>query len=225
MQKMFLLPVLAAAVLTGCGSAPKHMASSCDTAAASHVVDGGSNVVLAGAGDMLTSGYMKSAAKSADCGNIKVSSKSSDGTAAEGAVRLDARVLFGFDSAMLTDGGKVELDLLINDINALELVSQIMVIGHTDSIGSKSYNQMLSERRAHSVRDYLSAKLAEMEIHAEGRGELEPIADNATAEGRAKNRRVEVIVDGTMEAKSRFSAGPVMDKMSAAISKLTGKYK
>jgi len=101
---------------------------------------------------------------------------------------------------------------LVNDINAMAVVNQIMVIGHTDSVGSMSYNQMLSERRAGSVRDYLAAKMAELEITAEGRGESEPVADNATAEGRAQNRRVEVIVDGSMEAAMRDATTPVIDK-------------
>lgn len=232
MQKTFLLPVLAAAVLAGCSSAPKQTASVCEPGqaeAAGYVSSGDQKIVMTGTNGMLHSGYWKPEHGAAfDCENKVVVGTAEeagmagvDGEAAEGSVRLDARVLFDFDSALLTDSGKVELDLLINDINAMTLVQQIMVIGHTDSVGSKSYNQMLSERRAISVRDYMATKLAEMDIKAEGRGELEPIADNATAEGRAKNRRVEVIVDGSMEAEMREATAPVIDKMAAMIRKLT----
>jgi OOP family OmpA-OmpF porin len=72
-----------------------------------------------------------------------------------------------------------------------ELVVQ--VAGHTDSAGAADYNQGLSERRAATVRDYLiNAGVNETNLSARGYGEAEPIADNADAEGRAKNRRVEL---------------------------------
>lgn len=232
MQKTFLLPVLAAAVLAGCSSAPKQTASTCEAgqaAAAGYVASDDKTITMTGGDGMLHAGYWKAEHGAAyDCEDrVVVATEAAaaaagvDGAVAEGSVRLDARVLFDFDSALLTDSGKVELDLLINDISAMTLVQQIMVIGHTDSVGSMSYNQMLSERRAGSVRDYMSTKLAEMDIKAEGRGEAEPIADNATAEGRAKNRRVEVIVDGSMEEQMREATAPVIDKMAAMIRKLT----
>lgn len=230
MQKTFLLPVLAAAVLAGCSSAPKQTASICEpgqAAAAGYVSSDDKTITMTGSDGMLQSGYWKPEHGAAyDCENrVVVATEAAaagvDGEVAEGSVRLDARVLFDFDSALLTDSGKVELDLLINDISAMTLVQQIMVIGHTDSVGSMSYNQMLSERRAGSVRDYMSTKLAEIDIKAEGRGEAEPIADNATADGRAKNRRVEVIVDGSMEEQMREATAPVIDKMAAMIRKLT----
>jgi OOP family OmpA-OmpF porin len=71
----------------------------------------------------------------------------------------------------------------------------IIVEGHTDSTGSESYNYRLSLRRATAVRDYL-AKLgvAPERMSAHGRGEYEPVADNATREGRAQNRRVELLM-------------------------------
>lgn len=230
MQKTFLLPVLAAAVLAGCSSAPKQTASTCEAgqaAAAGYVASDDKTITMTGGDGMLHAGYWKAEHGAAyDCDNrVVVATEAAaagvEGEAAEGSVRLDARVLFDFDSALLTDSGKVELDLLINDISAMTLVQQIMVIGHTDSVGSMSYNQMLSERRAGSVRDYMATKLAEMDIKAEGRGEAEPIADNETAEGRAKNRRVEVIVDGSMEEQMREATAPVIDKMAAMIRKLT----
>jgi len=67
------------------------------------------------------------------------------------------------------------------------------VVGHTDSTGSRQYNQALSEKRARSVADYLVARdVARSRLRVEGAGFDQPIADNATAEGRARNRRVEL---------------------------------
>jgi OOP family OmpA-OmpF porin len=72
-------------------------------------------------------------------------------------------------------------------------VYRVHVIGHTDSVGSEQYNQKLSEKRARSVRDMLVRQgVAPKRFTTEGRGESEPKADNATAEGRQANRRIEV---------------------------------
>lgn len=71
--------------------------------------------------------------------------------------------------------------------------TEIEVVGHTDSQGSESYNQKLSEQRAESTTDYLVAQgVASSQITSKGRGESEPRADNNTADGRAQNRRVEI---------------------------------
>ena len=76
----------------------------------------------------------------------------------------------------------------------------IIAIGHTDSIGSDAYNLKLSVRRAEAVKAYLVSKGIEPNrIYTEGKGKAQPIADNRTAEGRAKNRRVEIEVVGTRQ--------------------------
>jgi OmpA-OmpF porin, OOP family len=78
---------------------------------------------------------------------------------------------------------------------ALEVV---IAVGHTDSTGAAGYNQKLSNRRAEAVKAYLVSKGIESNrIYTEGKGLTQPVADNATREGRAKNRRVEVEVVGT----------------------------
>ena len=70
---------------------------------------------------------------------------------------------------------------------------RVEVAGHTDSQGAAEYNQGLSERRAYTVRDYLiNAGVPASQLTARGYGEAEPVADNATAVGRAQNRRVEL---------------------------------
>jgi len=69
------------------------------------------------------------------------------------------------------------------------------VAGHTDSVGTDSYNQGLSERRANAVKDYLTAQgIKASRLTARGYGESRPVASNDTDEGRAENRRVELIV-------------------------------
>jgi OOP family OmpA-OmpF porin len=74
----------------------------------------------------------------------------------------------------------------------------IIAVGHTDSIGSDAYNQRLSIRRSEAVKSYLVSKGVEKNrVYTEGKGEKQPVADNRTAEGRAKNRRVEIEVVGT----------------------------
>jgi outer membrane protein OmpA-like peptidoglycan-associated protein len=73
--------------------------------------------------------------------------------------------------------------------------TQIIVAGHTDSVGSEQYNQRLSQQRGSAVADYLiNHGVSASRMSAEGRGELEPIANNATEAGRAQNRRVEIYV-------------------------------
>ena len=112
-------------------------------------------------------------------------------------VTFAADVLFDFDKSVVKPEGKSKLDDLstkIRDIN-LEVV---IAIGHADSIGSDAYNQKLSVRRAESVKAYLVSKGIEPNrIYTEGKGEKQPVADNKTKEGRAKNRRVEIEVIGT----------------------------
>ncbi|WP_339493704.1 OmpA family protein [Pseudomonas sp. RA_105y_Pfl2_P56] len=104
-------------------------------------------------------------------------------------------VLFDFDKSDLTPAAKSQLDTLMDKLRNADVVS-IKVIGHTDSKGSDAYNQALSERRASSVAAYLlSQGLAPNKLTSEGRGESEPVADNATDEGRAKNRRVELHIN------------------------------
>lgn len=109
---------------------------------------------------------------------------------------VSAMALFGLDSAVLTEQGKAELHNLAAMIRDKGLsVGDIDIIGHTCSLGSESYNQRLSERRAQSVADYLVSQGVNGDIiDVSGMGEIDPVADNATEEGRIQNRRVEVHV-------------------------------
>ncbi|MCC6209673.1 MAG: OmpA family protein [Burkholderiales bacterium] len=112
-------------------------------------------------------------------------------------VTLAADVLFDFDKAVLKNEGKAKLDDLATKVNAINL-EVVIAIGHTDSIGADAYNQKLSVRRAESVKAYLVSKgVAPNRVYTEGKGEKQPVASNKTADGRQKNRRVEIEVIGT----------------------------
>ena len=114
-------------------------------------------------------------------------------------VTLQADALFDFDKSVLKPEGKAKLDKLAADSKGINL-EVIIAIGHTDSIGSDAYNQKLSVRRAESVKAYLVSKGIEgNRVYTEGKGEKQPVADNKTKEGRAKNRRVEVEVVGSQK--------------------------
>ena len=113
------------------------------------------------------------------------------------SVSLAAETYFDFDKSALKPAGKARLDDLVGKLKAVDL-EVVIVVGHTDSIGTRAYNQKLSERRASSVKAYLVSKgIPANRIHTEGKGETQPIADNRTREGRAKNRRVEIEVVGS----------------------------
>lgn len=108
-----------------------------------------------------------------------------------------ADAFFDFDKAVIKPAGKAALDDLMGKIAGVD-VEVMIVVGHTDSVGSDAYNQKLSMRRAEAVRAYLVSKgVGSQRVMVEGRGESRPVADNATSAGRAQNRRVEIEVVGT----------------------------
>jgi OOP family OmpA-OmpF porin len=98
---------------------------------------------------------------------------------------------FDFDSAVLKPGMKQALSDLADRVKASKGQEQLTITGHTDSVGSSSYNMGLSERRAESAAAYLES-MGLSGISTNGMGESSPVADNGTREGRAKNRRVEI---------------------------------
>ena len=112
-------------------------------------------------------------------------------------VTFAADAFFDFDKAVLKPEGRAKLDDLVSKMSGLNL-EVIIAVGHTDSVGSDAYNQKLSIRRSEAVKSYLVSKGVEKNrVYTEGKGKKQPVADNKTAEGRAKNRRVEIEVVGT----------------------------
>ena len=114
-------------------------------------------------------------------------------------VTYAADAFFDFDKSVLKPEGKAKLDDLSSKVKNINL-EVIIAVGHTDSVGSDAYNQKLSVRRAEAVKAYLVSKgIDKSRVYTEGKGEKQPVADNKTAAGRAKNRRVEIEVVGTQK--------------------------
>ncbi|MDF2466245.1 MAG: hypothetical protein K0Q43_4480, partial [Ramlibacter sp.] len=112
-------------------------------------------------------------------------------------VTYAADAFFDFDKSVLKPEGRAKLDDLVGKVKGINL-EVIIAVGHTDSVGTDAYNQRLSVRRAEAVKAYLVSKgIEKNRVYTEGKGEKQPVADNKTAEGRAKNRRVEIEVVGT----------------------------
>lgn len=104
---------------------------------------------------------------------------------------LSGDVNFEVDSDQLTARAKEILDSLAADWSKAK-PSTVTVTGYTDSVADDAYNLDLSKRRAKAVGDYLKGKVSGLSITTDGKGEADPIGDNATDEGRSQNRRVEI---------------------------------
>ncbi len=114
-------------------------------------------------------------------------------------IRLSGKhnVMFGFNSADLTPAAIRELEGVLSKTGEFETIEGIEIIGRTDSSGPETYNKVLSEKRAASVKQFLVSRgVSEMLITSRGEGESNPLADNSTSEGRAKNRRVDILITG-----------------------------
>jgi outer membrane protein OmpA-like peptidoglycan-associated protein len=119
-------------------------------------------------------------------------------------VTFDSGLLFDFDSSELRSQARANLADLAASLEEYP-ETEVLVVGHTDSRGSDSYNQALSERRAESAKLYLVRQGIEpSRIEAMGRGEAEPVATNETDGGRQENRRVEVAIFASEDYQERM---------------------
>lgn len=118
-------------------------------------------------------------------------------------VTFESGILFGFDSTSVQPAGRQNLTTLASNLEKYP-DSNVLIVGHTDSVGADSYNMTLSERRAESAAAYLRQEgVSAGRIRTEGRGEMEPVSSNDTDAGRQENRRVEVAIFANEQLKER----------------------
>ena len=116
-------------------------------------------------------------------------------------ITLQADTLYDFNKSDLKPEGKATLDKIARDLSKIKL-EVIIAVGNTDSVGSDAYNMALGQRRAQSVKAYLTSKGVDgSRIYTESKGKSNPVASNATEQGRAKNRRTDIEVVGTAAKK------------------------
>ena len=113
-------------------------------------------------------------------------------------MKFDEGALFEFDKADLKPAGKEQLNAYREKAKAdLSSAKKVRIVGYTDNTGTAEHNSKLSQQRAEVVRDYLvSVGVDPKNLEAVGAADANPIADNSTKEGQAKNRRVEIEVSG-----------------------------
>lgn len=122
-------------------------------------------------------------------------------------VTFDGGVLFDFGKASLTTASRAELDRMAGVFGRYP-DTDILIDGHTDSVGSESVNQTLSEKRAASVADYLAIQgISRSRMQTTGYGKARPVATNETDAGRAKNRRVELSIKANENLSKKAADG------------------
>lgn len=170
----------------------------------SYVGGAGGHYITDSSGNCVRTGSWKAGDQTVDCGAApKVEAKKAPppppapppAKPVYENVSLAAGALFDFNKDTLKPAGKQQLDDLASKIGGTARVTDVKIVGHTDSVGPEAYNQQLSVRRATTVRDYLATKGVDRNIMSvSGMGESSPVADNSTKAGRAKNRRVDVMI-------------------------------
>lgn len=191
-----------------------------------YVVDSQGNVVRGGYGSCVHTGtWTPEMATIVGCDGVVLDVEAEviegEPTGIVASVVIPAATMFAFDSDVLTDEGKEAIESYRQEVRPeLSQAYAVVVVGHTDSTGDPEYNLDLSRRRAESVRDYLVSTGAPADVmRVIGRGEKEPVASNETREGRALNRRVEVIVIGEARGLDviRFPSVALFERRSAEL--------
>ena len=121
---------------------------------------------------------------------------------AQKKITLQADTLFDFDKSTLKSEGIATLNKVAQDITKMKL-EVVIIVGYTDSVGTDAYNIALGQRRANAVKSFLTnaGGVEATRVYTESKGKADPVASNATAEGRAKNRRAVIEVVGTQPVK------------------------
>jgi len=121
-------------------------------------------------------------------------------------VTFDSGILFDFDSSALRPEAKANLRDLAESLTQYEN-TELLIVGHTDGVGSDTYNDQLSRRRADAAAQYVSSLgIRPSRLSTSGRGESEPIASNESDYGRQQNRRVEIAIFASEEYRDELSA-------------------
>jgi outer membrane protein OmpA-like peptidoglycan-associated protein len=122
----------------------------------------------------------------------------------ETIVTLSGAVLFKTGQSQLLPLAEHVLDQVASALKQLEDSQVVIIKGHTDSPGADDMSLKLSQARSDAVRSYLNSQgVRASELESVGKGEAEPIADNGTAEGRANNRRVEIVIPKSSGSRAR----------------------
>ncbi len=154
------------------------------------IVGGGANLIQAEQEQMMKDKIRKREMKLKNIPGLTISNLESGFKAI-----AQNEILFQFDSHELNDNAKNILAELSNIIKEIP-ETHVKIVGHTDNIGEKEYNLVLSKNRASAVGNYLRQSGVDTNMIIEdGKGFSEPIADNKTKEGRARNRRVEIYIN------------------------------
>jgi OOP family OmpA-OmpF porin len=174
-----------------------------------YVQDSGTSVVRTSSGECLRTGNWSMDNATAECDATKTASTTPPAAPVEIAavepvmrkIELKADALFAFDSASLTDNGRSQLNAVLDQLPDASTLQDkhITITGHTDRIGADSYNQKLSEQRAHAVRDYLVSRgLSQDIVDVKGLGSAQPVVScgqergNALIKCLAPNRRTTI---------------------------------
>ena len=212
MKKYLAIAMCGLVILSGCGTMSQTTKDALIGTGAGAAVGAGVGALIGKDGKAAAIGAAIGTAVGASAGALighKMDKKAEELAKLEGAqvetvednngleaikVTFDSGILFKTNSSTLSAASKTALkDFAAQMVDLPE--TDITIYGHTDNTGSDAVNEKLSAQRAASVRDYLkSCNIAESRMTAEGKSYSMPVADNATAEGRAQNRRVEVYI-------------------------------
>lgn len=200
MKNDYYIGGIVASIAAGLLFASNVTAHEAGKAGLGYVGDSSGHYITDSAGNCVRTAFWNSEDLTVDCGLEVVEAPPPAPMAPAAPVyetaTIKAEALFDFDKSDLKPAGKDAITALDDKIKSKGAqVIDINVVGHTDSIGTEEYNQALSLRRATSVKDFMvSEGIDPGIIDVSGKGESEPVASNDTAEGRAKNRRVDISV-------------------------------